>query len=278
VAESTGTSRIKYRNPPVIERALVVHLPDPIPEERFQIKADEWRAALVEDFPHFETVTEWTLRVVEKQGIPVLDTANQMMTLRQTFWQLGPQQKKKQGMQLWQDKISFNILGDIADPREFEELQSLVKQWLSKWVQDFDVKTMSGVTLQYVNLLSKRTLPAFLDGDKLKIGEAVRLFGGIPVKRELLLPPFDFQVNLSVDDVAPPARVSAHCVSVEAPQEDGPAMHLRFTATTHLEQVARAVPLDHLDAETELVHRLIIQSFQAYFTDAAKASFKPLCP
>ena len=259
--ESTRNSRIKYRHPPVIERALVVHLPTPVPEERFQIKADEWRAALVEDFPHFETVTEWTLRVVEHQGIPVLDTANQMMTLRQTFWQLGPAQRKKQGMQLWQDKISFNILGDIEDPREFEELQSLVKQWVSKWIQDFDVKAMTGVTLQYVNLLSKHTLPSFMEGTKLKIGEAIRLFGGIPVKRELLLPPFDFQVNLSVDEAAPPARVSAHCVSVEAPKEDGPTMHLRFTATTHLEQASRAVPLDHLDAETELVHGLIIQSF-----------------
>jgi hypothetical protein len=277
VAESTRVSRIKYRNPPVIERALVVHLPHPVPEEQFQVKADEWRAALIEDFPHLETMTEWTLRVIEKQGIPVLDTANQTMTLRQTFWQVGPAQKKKQGMQLWQDKISFNVLGEIGDPREFEELRSLVKQWLSKWVQDFDIKSMSGVTLQYVNLLSKRTLPTFMEGNKLKIGEAIRLFGGIPVQRELLLPPFDFQVNLRVDDVQPPAQLSAHCISVEAPKEDGPTMHLRFTATTNLGPPARVVPLDNLDAEAEVVHNLIIQSFQAYFTDAAKNSFQP-CP
>ena len=100
MAESTRVSRIKYRNPPVIERALVVHLSQPVPEEQFQVRADEWRAALIEEFPHLETMTEWTLRVIEKQGIPVLDTDNQTMTLRQTFWQVGPAQKKKQGMQL----------------------------------------------------------------------------------------------------------------------------------------------------------------------------------
>src|SRR4051794_31138982 len=30
-----------------------------------------------------------------------------------------------QGMQLWQDKISFNILGSVGEPRDFEELEAL---------------------------------------------------------------------------------------------------------------------------------------------------------
>jgi hypothetical protein len=275
VPEAIPIARTKYRKPPVVERALIVHLGLPIPEEKFQVKADEWRSALVKDFPHLETLTEWTLRVVEKDGMPVLDTAGQKMTLRQTFWQIEAGDKKKQGIQLWQDKISFNLLGELGNPRDFDELEQLTADWLPRWSADFEISQFSGVTLQYVNLLSKETLPAFMENDQLKIGEAIRLFGGVPVQRNLLLPPYDFQVNVRVDNAEPRARVSAQCVSVEAPPNKGPTMHLRFTATTNLGQPARSVSLDKVRDEARLTHSLIIEAFEAYFTDAAKASFEP---
>jgi len=268
-------ARTRYRKPPVIERALVIHLGAPIAEEKFQLKVDEWRTALVKDFPKLETVTEWTLHVIEKDGMPVMDTAGQTMTLRQTFWQMTPGQKRKQGIQLWQDKISFNLLGELGNPREFEELENLTSTWLPRWAADFEVGNYSGVTLQYVNLLSKETLPNFFENNQLNIGGAVRLFGGVPVQRNLLLPPFDFQVNVRVDNVEPKARVSAHCVSVDAPVEQGPTMHLRFTATTNLGQPPRSIPLENLKNEGRLTHNLIIEAFEAYFTDAAKAVFEP---
>jgi hypothetical protein len=268
-------ARTRYRKPPVIERALVIHLGAPIAEEKFQFKADEWRTALVKDFPKLQTVTEWTLHVIEKEGMPVLDTAGQTMTLRQTFWQVTSEDKRRQGIQLWQDKISFNLLGELGNPRQFEELENLTSTWLPRWAADFEVSACSGVTLQYVNLLSKETLPTFFENNQLKIGEAIRLFGGVPVQRNLLLPPFDFQVNVRVDNVEPKARVSAHCVSVDAHADQDPAMHLRFTATTNLGQPPRSTPLENVKNEGRLTHNLIIEAFEAYFTDVAKATFEP---
>lgn len=268
-------ARTRYRKPPVTERALVVHLGAPIGEEKFQVKADEWRTALGKDFPKLQTVTEWTLHVVEKDGMPLLDTAGQTMTLRQTFWQVTPEEKRRQGIQLWQDKISFNLLGELGNPREFEELENLTSTWLPRWATDFEISSCSGVTLQYVNLLSKETLPNFFKNNELKIGQAIRLFGGVPVERNSLLPPFDFQVNVRVDNVDPRARVSVHCVTVDVPADQGPTMHLRFTATTNLGEPTRSVPLENVKNEGRLTHNLIIEAFEAYFTEAAKAIFEP---
>jgi hypothetical protein len=100
----------------------------------------------------------------------------------------------------------------------------------------------------------------------------------VPVQRKLLLPPFDFQVNVRVDDVDPPARVAAHCISVQAPESVGPMMHLRFTATTHLGKPPRSVGVENVHPEANLAHGLILEAFDAYFTDTAKASFEPICP
>ncbi len=240
-----------------------------MPEEKFRVRADEWQTILKQEFPHAQAITEWVLAVTEKDGMPVLDPDRQTMTLRHTFWRMTGQ-KKDHGMQIWPDKISFNLLGGVGNPRDFSELEQLRQKWLPRWVSHFEISKCNGVTLEYINLLSKDTLPAFMNGNILNVGNALRLFDNIPSRLGPLIPPFDFQIN-SETETNPRSRFRVHCVSVPSPST--PVMHLRFNASTY--NPKRSVPIDDVANETAAMHDLILQQFDAYFTEKAKQSFEP---
>ena len=268
-----ATPRIRYRKPPIIERAFTVHAP--ISEETFQFRAESWEAVVRNDFPHAQTVTEWTLAVREKEGMPVLDPTKQTMTLRQTFWRgAGEGAKRERGMQLWPDRISFNVLGEPGVPRRYEDLEELIDQWLYRWAAHFEVSAVSGVTMEYVNLLNDVTLPAFVDGAQLKIGDAVTMFKAIPGRLPRIVPPFDFQLNV-YGETDPESHVGAQCIC-GPPTRPGeiPTLQLRFMATTNLNPNRRE-RLENVPKEARLMHDLIISQFQAYFTEQAKQTFDP---
>jgi hypothetical protein len=249
-----------------------------VPEDKFQFKIDTWRSSVTRDFPHAETLTEWVLAVREQNGMPVLDPTQQTMTLRQTFWHLAGS-KKREGIQLWPDRISFNLLGELGDPRDYAELDALREQWLMRWATHFEVSECTGVTLEYVNLLAPATLPSFVTGNTIRIGEVLMMFKVIPGKLQALHPPFDFQFNVD-GDTDPPSRFRAFCATINTPPpspSDDPRIQLRFTATTHLSE-HRKIPLTKVVNEAQLMHDLILRQFDAYFTPEAKSSFIPICP
>jgi hypothetical protein len=267
---SVANPRICYKKPPVVERAFVVHAP--VSEEKFQLKAEAWEAVVKNEFPHARTVTEWTLAVTEKEGMPVLDPEKQTLTLRQTFWR-APGVRKDRGMQLWPERISFNVLGDLENPRHYEDLEELFKRWLPQWASHFEVSTFSGVTMEYVNILSEKTLPTFVDGTQIRVGDAVTMFRMIPGGLRKLLSPFDFQLNVE-GETEPRSQVSAQCICSPTPTGKLPTLQLRFRATTNVDPERRA-PLEKVHAEARLMHGLIITQFEAYFTEQAKKTFEP---
>jgi hypothetical protein len=271
VATDASETKIRYRRPPIIERALVVHTE--MSEEKFRLRADEWQAIVKNEFPHVQLVTEWILAVTEKDGMPVLDPTRQTMTVRHTFWQMAGK-KKDHGIQIWPDKIAFNVLGEVGNPRDFNELEQLREKWLMRWASHFDISTAGGVTLEYVNLLSNETLPTFMENARLKIGDAVQLFQVLPSSLHQLHPPFDFQINVE-GETEPPSRFRAHCISVEG-APNTPTMQLRFTAYTYKSE--RSVPIEKVATEARIMHDLILRQFDAYFTPAAKQTFEPICP
>jgi hypothetical protein len=276
VASNIGTVNAKYRKPPIIERALAIHVD--MAEEKFRLKAETWPQIVQQDFPRAETMTEWTLAVTEKDGMPVLDPSRQTMTLRQTFWHVAGK-KKQEGIQLWLDKISFNLLGEPGNPRDYAELDQVCERWLMRWATHFEISECSGVTLEYVNLLSAATLPSFVSGKTIRIGEVVNMFKAIPGTLHALHPPFDFQFNVD-GETDPSSRFRAHCATINVPASENtaaPQMQLRFTATTNLSK-DRRVPLAKVRDEARVMHDLILGQFDAYFTPEAKKSFEPICP
>lgn len=264
----------KYKNPPIIERALVVHAK--LTEERFRLAAEAWQSLVKDDFPHSESVTEWLLSVTESNGMPVLDPERQTMTVRQTFWKKADE-KKDVGMQLWPDKIAFNLLGGHGNPRHFEELEKLAKSWLPRWADHFEVTTFAGISLQYVNLLSDLTLPDFIDSGALNVGQVLTFFH-VPGQLQKLLPPFDFQINL--DGATDPSSIlgmqlsAPPVVAAHGKVPKAPTLHLRFNATTHMNP-EREIVLDQVWKEVQICHDLILREFEATFSEKAKKSFSP---
>jgi hypothetical protein len=253
-----------------------------LPEEDFERKMDEWRAVLQQELPHSEVLTEWTLGITEKHGMPVLDPAKQTITLRQTFWKLADATRKDHGIQLWRDRVSFNLIGQVGEPRKYEELEDFASEWIPRWAAHFGVTQCAGVTLEYVNLLSPATLPAFTESDlTLRLGDVVSIFHNMPNPLHgLMMPPFAFQAVIKLPDQTPPSLFTTRCVSAEMPDQTSkqkgppqPALHLNFAATTHLAD--RLIPVKDVQREARQMHDLIIVHFQAFFTDRAKASFEP---
>src|SRR5262249_19714106 len=116
-----------------------------MPEEKFRIKADEWQIVLKQEFPDAEAITDWAVAVTEKDGMPFLDPSRQTMTVRHTFWRTVGQ-KKDRGIQIWPDKISFNLVGGVGNPRDFSELDQLRQRWLPRWASHFEISECNGVT------------------------------------------------------------------------------------------------------------------------------------
>lgn len=262
---------MNYKKPPILERALVIHAQ--VPEERFHFAADSWAAELQPEFPESKIVSEWTLKVTEKDGMPVLDPTRQTLTLRQTFWRMKGE-RKDHGIQLWPDRISFNLFGSPGEPRSYEELEAFAERWIGRWARHFEVEVFERITLQYVNLLSESTLSKFVIKKSLQIGEVLKMFENIPGELHTLHPPFDFQFNMDGETAEPLSRFGAHCLALKQDSvDDVPVMHLRFTATTHIGK--HSASLKKVTTEARLMHDLILRQFEAFFTDRAKATFQP---
>lgn len=93
--------------------------------------------------------------------MPFLDPISQTLTVRQTFWHRAGG-KKREGVQIWPDKIAFNLIGELGNLRDYEELDQMRERWLMLWGGHFGVSESVGVTLEYVNLISSETLPGFI--------------------------------------------------------------------------------------------------------------------
>ena len=188
--------------------------------------------------------------------------------------------QKDHGMQLWRDRIAFNLIGAPGNPRQYKDLQAFVDEWLPRWAAHFGVTECTGVTLQYVNLLSEATLPTFTEGrTTLKLGEVLTIFRGLPNPTgSMILSPFNMLVNMDCPNSNPPARFAIQCNSAEVQPTSSsksipPTLHLHFFATSHL--VGHKISINKSQDEALVMHDLIIAYFEACFTERAKASFEP---
>jgi hypothetical protein len=262
---------IKYKKPPIVERAIVFHAE--IDEETFHLGADTWRSELTREFPNSKTITEWMLGVTEKDGMPFLDPDKQQISVRQLF-SSNKNDNCERVMQLWRDKIAFNLKSDPATPSHFEDISAVASDWLPKWVEHFKIATLHGITLQYVNLLSAQTLPSFMKENKLMVGEVLTNFSAIPGRYHELVAPFDFQLNVRCNTEPVPMNFCARLLTASVSEA---MLHVHFTVTTTGEK-KRAISQQEAEKEIQLAHALIVDEFEAFFTSEAKNSFEPYAP
>ncbi len=260
----------KYRRPPIVERVLSFGVT--LPEELFERRLESWRTQIKEALPEIETVTNWHLNLAHKDGMPVLDPASQRMTLRHRFWKGDPKHRDK-GIQLWRDRIAFNLLGSPECPRHFEELEAFAKEWWPQLLQTFEITTVHGVTLEYINRICPNSVPKFVDLPKqtIRLGEVFPVFGRVPM-RGSATPPYNFEHNVTVR-AEPPLHLQTKLAGPIPRKGEVVHLWLRIKATTEHNQ--RAVPAHEVFGEVAEAHGLILEAFEAYFSDAAKLSFEP---
>ncbi len=256
----------KYKSPTVTER--VISLGVSMEEEHFQRELSTWHDVVRKAFPQSHIANQWQVSLAEKNGVPYIPKESQKFTTRYQFWK-GKDKQRDRGIQVWRDRVAFNLLSKVGEPRTYEDLHELYSEWFPIWSQHFAVPTVRGVTVEYVNHLSKLTVPKFCHGDTIDVG---RILTAFVVRGPLtkLVPPFSFQMNFLEERDGLPLRFQADLSSVPGKQT---AMRLLFKAST--EAAGREIPVDSLSNELDTCHGLILEEFEAFFSDEAKATFKP---
>lgn len=255
-----------YSHPPVVERALAFSCT--LTEEAFQTKLASWGERVKQAFPSSKIQRQWQIQIAEKNGMPFLSSDGQKLTTKYQFFQQSGEDKK-QCIQVWQDKISFNLFGSVESPRSFTELREIANTWAPQWASHFGISSVHGIRLEYVNLLSPKTVPRFCSDGKIRLGEILTAFK-VPGPYKDLTAPFDFQFNMVANQPDFPMAIHA---SLKGAQHDGGTLRLLFRAST--ENLQRSISLDTAQKEIDIAHSSIVAEFDAYFSEEAKKSFGP---
>jgi len=257
-------SCVMYSHPPVVERALAFGCT--LTEEAFQTKLASWGERVKQAFPSSKIQRQWQIQIAEKNGMPFLSSEGQKLTTKYQFFQHSGEDKK-QGIQIWQDKISFNLFSSAENPRSFVELREIANTWAPQWASHFGVSSVHGIRLEYVNLLSPKTVPGFCSDGRIRLGEILTAFK-VPGPYKDLTSPFDFQFNMVANQPDFPMAIHA---SLKGAQHDGGTLRLLFRAST--ENSERSISLDAAKKEMDTAHSSIVSVFDAFFSEEAKNSF-----
>ena len=257
----------KYKKPPVTER--VISMGFVLDEESFQRRLDSWNGIMKQTFPEAEIATHWEVLIADKNGIPYIPTDKQKITTKYRFWR-GKQENRDRGLQIWRDRIAFNLLSALGEPKAFQDLLALYTEWAPEWADHFNIRAVAGVTIEYVNVIAKSTVPKFCDAGRIDIGRILTTFP-IPGPFKKLVSPLAYEFNFECSGTPTPMTLHTKLSSLPA---GGVALRLEFRASSEVPN--RQISLDSVPAEIETAHRVIVDQFEAFFTDEAKASFEPL--
>jgi len=257
---------IKYRKPPITERAVSFGFT--LPEEDFQRKISSWSDIVRDVFPHSKIANQWQISIADKDGVPFIPKENQKFTTKYQFRE-GNNKRWDHGIQVWSDRVTFNLIGGLQSPRTYEDLKLFHDEWLPRWADYFCVTELHGATLEYVNLLTESTIPSFCKDERISIGQILSAFV-TPGPIKALVPPFSFDMNFEDQRHEVPIRFHAGLSTIPNPKI---SLKLLFRAST--EVLGRKISIDHVQQEIDTCHAVILEEFEAFFTTEAKNSFEP---
>lgn len=264
---------VVYKRPPIIERVITAYAK--MDQEDFNAKSDGWKSKAMHGFPFFVPRVEWDINVEEKDGVPVLSEGGPTMRIHHWFFEHAQKENRGFAQQSQREKsgivkFSINLLKDGDKSFRFRDVEAKFKDWLPKWAEHFGIKSFSGAALDYVNALNQQTVPEFHRGGKLHIGEIFTIFSNIPGPHKTLVPPYDCQVNMLLDEEMPATgRIKVR----NARKTDGLIVEMQMRSTS---QEPKEAPVDQVLKEVLALHRWMNLYFDAVFTDKAKKSFEPI--
>lgn len=261
-----------YHRPPVIER--VASLYADVPEEVFEARFDDWKALVEAEYPVYEPLKEWLILVEEKEGIPLLNTAQPELRITPRFSRKPSKEGFDWSIRCPAGQFTMNMHSKPGQggERRYDHLRREYEHWLPLWLDHFEVKKMTKLTVHYVNVLNKETVPEFFtDPSHLLLEKVLSVFTTIPGEHECIIPPYRCKANVQLRDR--PNSSLLIDLNGGTGVDKGPALKLDFVVQTDISQ--EEVSPEKLLALLDWGHDHIIRRFEVVFTPAAKQSFNP---
>jgi uncharacterized protein (TIGR04255 family) len=264
------TPRRIYERPPVFQRIATVVAE--VDQELHEARFEEWRLHVETEFPHYEPLEEWLINVTEKEGIPLWDTMQPELKITPRFSKKPKKENFDWSLRCPPGKLSVNMHSNPENPRRYHELQHSFSTWLPRWIERFEVKKLTRVSLRYINRLNQLTIPNFtVPPSQLLLDQVLNVFVKIPGEHDSLIPPYDcratlllggmkgatFEIRVYSDpdaSIQPSVRVD-FCVNVPVSPEDSSE-----------QGILRLL---------NWCHERILDRFELVFTEAARQSFGP---
>ena len=266
-----------YRRPPVIERVLSVYTD--MTDEIFESRFEDWRALVEPEYPVYEPLKEWLILVKDREGdkgLPLFDTMQPELRITPRF----SKKSSKEGFD-WsircpsgQFTINMHSRPEQGSARRYGNLRSEFSRWLPKWIETFSVTSTSKITIHYVNLVNRDTVPLFITKKgELLLDQVLTVFSQIPGKHECLVPPFDCKVTVRLQgDNSSLLRLIVHDWSSDP--RLGVAVRVDFVVEIGAPKVGASV--EGIVALLDWCHERIVERFEVVFTDKAKKTFEPV--
>lgn len=273
MSDVQARSQLRYKRPPILERVLTVTA-DVSPENFFG-RFERWKDVIRETFPEYEPINDWKLNIETREdGTPLLTHVQPELEITHRFWRRNNTGKRFMSMRIAPNQLSLNLNRDSEDCHLFNELYDEYSKWLPQWMTHFGATGCANVTLNYVNLISCDTTPQFVDASgSIQVGRVLRVFAGVPGRHMGIVPPYDCQMGLMIDEKKP-AIFALRVLGVTIAKDNSPAIRVDFQAA-----VTKPKPsLSAIEAlsEASFLHTIIIDQFESIFTEDAKRSFEPV--
>ncbi len=256
----------RYKRPPIGERVISAFCS--MDTDEFPAKFDSWRGKVRDAFPFDTPRVVWDINIEDKAGVPVLAKGGPTMRIRHWFHEYHPKESRGFAQQCEVGRMGINLLKDGDKVFQFQDIESKFKEWLPIWAHHFGVQSFHGFALDYVNFLNPRTVPSFCTAGKIHIGKVFKLFSSIPGPHITLIPPYDCEVNLLLDEKMP----ASGRIQVRAAGADGLRVDMQMRSVRESKEVTIEQGFDEVLA----LHQWMVTYFEVLFTDEAKESFEPI--
>jgi hypothetical protein len=269
--ENTIARRATYKKPPVIERAATVTAH--IPPEVFFARFESWKSEILKDFPDYDPIQQWLINYTNREEVPVLDEVPPQVRVTHRFWKRNLQNQRFMSMRVLPNRLTLNLHPEYNDPHRYEELRDALMRWFPLWVAHFSATEFPQVHLDYINLLAAETTPQFVEPKTgaVHIGQALTVFASGPGKNQGITPPYDCQMGLAIDRERG-SFFRLRILGLDSRPNRGAAVRIDFQAVT--DRHDSPLTASEIRGEVEFLHEVMIEKFEAVFTDAAKISFQ----
>ena len=256
----------RYKFPPIIERVVSVRAK--MNQGAYEQSYEDWKELAEKEFPIYEPLKQWLLNIQEKDGIPTEISPELEITPR--FSEKTSKKGFGWSIRCPADQLTMNMHSNHHENRGYTELKNRFTPWLKKWAKHFQVTEYEDLTVHYVNLLDKTTLPSFAKDDFLDIVKVLNIFFIIPGNDDIFTPPLDCRVTIKLSSQYE-GRLTIHAANKD--RGSGPALSLDLIVNTKLNPGVNA---DEILDIMDWCHDRILERFEMIFTEAAKKSFQPV--